>query len=173
MDVFFGPNSTLNQRTTTAMVGKVENKDTRWVKTSWEDTGRPRGAQNTKEKVPPGAHSHHLYGGLIGPHGWQEWEPKRCLKWQGKDAFVCPLPPPAGALIGPHGWGELAPKRCQKQHGKGTPWAPIPISRGCLDRPPYLAGMGAQNEPKTIRVRHPPGAHSRHPHGALIGLHSW
>ena len=50
---------------------------------------------------------------------------------------------------------------------------PFSSPRGDLDRPPPVAGMGAQKAPETARGRRPLGAHSRHLQGALIGPRGW
>ena len=74
----------------------------------------------------------------------------------------------------PNGQGERKqPTWAPKMKGERHPRAPIPITHGGLVRPPRLASMGTQNVPKTTRGTHPPGTHSPHPHGALIGLREW
>ena len=95
--------------------------------------------------VPP----RHPRGALIGPPrvagmGAQK-RSKTPHKTRPPGAYSCH---PRGALIGPRGWRDWAPKAPHKTrlldaHSRHP--------RGDLDRPPRVAGMGAQKAPETAR----------------------
>ena len=138
-----------------------------------ERWGAREAPKTPRERRPPGAHSRHLRGALIGPRGWRECAPKRRPNSKGKAPPGRPFPSVAGALIGPRGWREWAAKKRPKRRRKGALRAPIPVNRGGLDRPPRFTGMGTQKAPKAEGKRRLPGAHSPHPRGALIGPSGW
>ena len=136
--------------------------------------GSPPSSQNAKGRRLLGPHSRHPWEALIGPHGWQDWAPKRRLKRQGEGAPRAPIPTNSGGPCSPPaGGGNGHPKGARNGKGKAPPGRPFPPPARGLDRPPRVVGLGAQKAPKTPHKMRLLGAYSRYPRGTLISPCGW